>query len=499
MATLPHPFNRQAGAAAVMGAINANPLNLNTPNQGNVPFVPQDGQAYTQQPTQQFVPPTGQPMGATSVPQSTERGGVTGDTVDYIRALFLQRGYIVGYIARNGPQTTIAATTSTNKNSSTRIKSLTVKQTKPSSPEAILMGIPKGCILRDSGQLARPNEVNNGEVAGDKYEVDDLVHFAIPRDTACRYLSALGSEATEYQPTHTGMEHDPEKYEKYYKTYISAINKPRATSKKSSTSFTLRTEDPTRRSFYTPMNVFFLRVAAHRKFNGIKSVEDEYLWNTHTLAYLGNARSGRNSTGSTLNQLYQDAQSQIFRKSYTINGETKDNAIGSAFFIPENSMTIGEGDAERVIVKQALNVIPWHAPRKDSTTKPVESLVWRIEVWNKEGTTSAYRPKQLTYLDYQDGFSKVNAEIKNKEDKIDVAANRALFASNDAFMDKVSKLGFDLEADILKFATRKVSKVSKRVSSEEVTKELNSSSSRDAVSADYQSLMARAIQLTHRK
>lgn len=290
----------------------------------------------------------------------------------------LTRAYLAGYVMANAPALTMSVTRKRAADGTTTAN-IVAKQSKPSRCLSVMMALPANCVQRN-GVLANPSDIAAGLVdySSDR---DEMLYQPMSVSAAIGYISAMGGRIAEYAP------HVSDAKEQWSasdilsgKPEVSFVYvKPTENKSKNSRSqdqfrFSLKTTSP-RKSLYTPKNHVCLRALEH---TSVKCDSEKRAYELNEIAFGAmRYRKKKDETENALQRAMRDCPSQIWTKTYDIDGEKKEG-IGSAFFMAGQSIKSAAGEE---IVARPLTYVPWDqtgGARGSVVGDRVESIVLRV-------------------------------------------------------------------------------------------------------------------------
>lgn len=317
---------------------------------------------------------------AVQVPQMSPMGGegIKG-AIDSrrLRAEALSRGYVAGYVMGNAPQLTMSLQNKKDK-AGVVTSNIVAKESKPSRCLAVMMALPANCVMRN-GALAAPSDIQAGNVDYGSTSKDEMLYQYFTVQAAIAYISALGGRLPEYAPFVTDAREQWSAEDiisgKPGVTFVQlhpTENRSRTSSSQERFRFNLKTTSG-RKSLYTEKNHVCLRALEHVSTK-ISSDEDAY--NLNEMAFgAWRYRKKKDEPENSLQKAFNACPSQIWKATYTINGEKKEG-IGSCFFMNGSSTKSESGES---IALRPLTYMPWYPSGDQRPTVPsrVDRLVRR--------------------------------------------------------------------------------------------------------------------------
>lgn len=381
-------------------------------------------------------------LGGEQPMQSVGGDGIS-TTVDVRR---LQReavakSYVFGYIMGSAPATTLALSRKKQKEQDD-VYTIVAKESKPSRCLSVLMALPKRCVSK-AGNMASPADIMSGMVDFNTTSADEMWYQAFPVNAAISYISALGGRLPEYAPNVSDAKQQwssedilSGKPEVTFVRVHATENKNRTGKSQERFRFSLKTTS-TRRSLYTQDNHICLRALEHMP---LKCTTEEEAYALNEAAFgAWRYRKPKTETKDGLTKAITECPSQIWRKQYTINGETIDG-IGSAFFMAGNEEKNESGEP---IMKHQLSYFPWYqtGSLRPATPSRVDQLVKRTlrpaEGDKKERMITSPvlwkdNPNHPMFRGYSRFVDKVLSAGYLREDKLKAMGGRATKARRQA-------------------------------------------------------------------
>lgn len=368
-----------------------------------------------------------------------------------IAAVAKKLGYVAGYVMGSAPAVTMAMT-KTNKKGEPDSYSIIAKESKPSRPIAVLLALPSRCVMR-GGSMAMPSEIKNGTVDFNSIGDQEMIYQTFSLNAAIAYISALGGQLPEYQPTVNGAGKQWSADEIVYNhpnvsyVCVHATKKSNTASnaKKKRTEipgpyrFHLKTTSP-RRSLFTQYNHVCLRALRHISIN-CKTEEDAKTVNEAAFASWQYRHIAGKEQTTMLEEAINNCPSTIWEKEYNINGEQV-KSIGSAYFMVGAAENHVAPDGKAVpIAHQQLKYVPWYVTGKDrnNAAVPVTQIVMRKETVSKSQVDGA--PKNVRWT--------TDPIVYKEETK-----NDPLFRPYASFLTMAKDMGFLREDTLIKMSGR---------------------------------------------
>lgn len=324
--------------------------------------------------------PTMNLQGNTAAPMQPVSGEGVSTVVEARRlhSEMLTRAYLAGYVMANAPAISLTVNRKQSADGTT-VANIVAKQSKPSRCLSVMLALPANCVQRN-GVLTQPSDIAAGLV---DYSSDkgDMIYQPMDVPAAIGYISAMGGRIAEYAP------HVSDAKEQWSASDILS-GKPevsfvyvKPTENKSKTSrsqdlfrFSLKTTSP-RKSLYTPKNHVCLRALEH---TSVKCDSEKRAYELNEIAFGAmRYRKKKDEVENALQRAMRDCPSQIWSKTYDIDGEKKEG-IGSAFFMAGTSIKSAAGEE---IVARPLTYTPWDqsgGARGGAAGDRVESIVLRV-------------------------------------------------------------------------------------------------------------------------
>ena len=255
---------------------------------------------------------------------------------------------------------------------------IVAKESKPSRCLAVMLALPANCVMRN-GSLAAPADIQAGAVEYGSAGKDEMLSQAFPVAAAIAYISALGGRLPEYAPFVSDAREQwsaediiSGKPEVSFVYVHATENRSRTSSSQERFRFNLKTSSG-RRSLYTEKNHVCLRALEHVS---TKCNSDEDAYNLNEMAFgAWRYRKKKDEPENALQKAFAACPSQIWKTTYTVNGEQKDG-IGSCFFMNGSSVKSESGES---IAQRPLTYMPWYPSGDQRPTVPsrVDRLVRR--------------------------------------------------------------------------------------------------------------------------
>lgn len=368
-------------------------------------------------------------------------------------------GYVFGYVMKNAPAITVILGRNKDKDGGITY-ALRAKQSKPSGLLSVLLAIPSNCILRN-GNMADVESIKNGQVDFKSISPKEMTYFPVDEYGAIGYINAFGGKLPEYRPN--VVEGQTEQWtaaeimsssDVSFVTIKATENRKRKSGASEKFTFHLKS-DSERRSLYAPGNIMCLRALEHMPVpqNGCKDESQAYQLNECAFGgwrYRDERRDGQKTGQKALQVAMAHVPTQIWRKKYTdIQAtpkgpkETKDEGIGSCFFMKEQMEETEHGET---VKREQLKYVPWYATGKDKFMEIVPAIVRREAVPTKDKTGMRMANKPIYWKDVMNG---------------DVRDESGMFDHYRKFASNVIKMGFMTE-DQLKSLSGRASRASRK-------------------------------------
>lgn len=324
--------------------------------------------------------------------------GMTGGNVDMrlVQRMAMAHGYVFGYVMGAAPRTTMRVQRTKTEGGGTTA-TIVATQSKPTRPLSVLLSLPKRCCMHNN-ILCTPQDIRSGNIDWDAYKDTDLAHVAMDVNAAIAYIYALGGRLPEYAPNVSDQNRQWSDRDILSESpnvswvYVKAAASRSATSRNAFRQFLKTTSG--RRILYTPKNYVALTALKHTKIPG-GALDDAKAYELNESAFgHWRYRFGKDSKTDQLTRAMADCPTQIWEKTYTIDG-TKQTGIGSTFFMGDAEVN-GSGEP---MPRTPLEVFPWYlsGDLKPKVPSICESIVERHLGKTKDGKKPRMETTTLRY------------------------------------------------------------------------------------------------------
>lgn len=339
-------------------------------------------------------------------------------------------GYVTGYIVKTGPIKTLRYK---KKPDSTKSPQKSAEflpvETRPSTPVAVAMSLPKGILFKEDGSLAGPTDFINGNFAFDQHGTE-LVHFVNKVDTAISIIGAIGDRIPEYAPTHTakGGQHPSASGIISGKESVSYVTL-KTVHRNDTTKFSLATTEK-KRGLFTTKNFFPLKLARHvsTTFKDNATMDEIIAFNKMVLSPFTYVKDSNTTDEMKILTIQRECPNLLYKHVIlSKDAEGKEVEAGREYicpwFIPKTvslnvEMTKTESDPNGTtsistsVEKDyavALNA-PQYVPFHSTAAVPLKEIAYVYQVPRKNGT-GLTAPKKL-FINYFDVADKTKGDFE---------------------------------------------------------------------------------------